>query len=450
MVDKSNHVVWSADLGTLRDPYTIFIPVKAGWDGYSIKIIPSDTVVNIVTNETLPLDAISLYNLNNNKIDTVWITNPNHAIHTPVDNMFAHPANHNKICKFNIRSSKLATIDPFDKVVIVEHISGNTTKIIGARFLSLTKSENSEIDIPFVMKYATGDSYRIRVESGSTLFGKPIRISMSNNFKSDIPKFESMRNNYAAGTINDHGLRTLMTKGIDISKFANNGVVPIIFNTKTQAAHKPPDVTETMDTIPWYTGLKWTVAMQVPNSQVFMYSYTTITGSDSKVTDMIGGWQTFELNFIDDEDRIRNNGNNITFGINRRIIPIRYTITYSGINTVKLIDQAGTVKELGTPNANDRSSKTDGGVIGSMPTIILKVLLKSTTEYHWVPDQVVTLYNGDTPVWTLPYDPTKGVDYRNQMENGRNNAEKWLTIEVPIKPDYSFAISTWHNKFVYH
>ena len=85
-----------------------------------------------------------------------------------------------------------------------------------------------------------------------------------------------------------------------------------------------------------------------------------------------------------------------------------------------------------------------------MPTITLKVLLKVTTEYHWIPYKTVGLYNGDTLVWELPSDPNKGVNYRDQAENGRSNAEKWLTVEVPIKPDYSFAIRTWHNKWAYH
>ena len=38
------------------------------------------------------------------------------------------------------------------------------------------------------MKYTSGDSYRIRIETGSTLFGKAIRITPSNNFKSEITR----------------------------------------------------------------------------------------------------------------------------------------------------------------------------------------------------------------------------------------------------------------------
>ena len=300
------------------------------------------------------------------------------------------------------------------------------------------------------MKYNSGDSYRIRIETGSTLFGKAIRITPSNNFKSEVTRFDTYRNNYSDGAINNRGLRTLMTKGVNIDRFANDGVIPIIFHTKTQANGKPSNMSESMDTIPWYIGLKWFVGLQVPNSQVFTYSCTTITGSNSKETSVEGGWRELNLSFVDDEARISANGSNITVGINREVVPIRYTITYSGINTVKLIDQAGTVKELGTPDASNRSSKTDGGTIGSMPTITLKVLLKQTRMRHWVPDQVVGLYNGNALVWTLPYDPNTGVDYKNQMENGRNNSEKWLTIEVPIKPDYSFAITTWNNKWAFH
>ena len=367
-----------------------------------------------------------------------------------IPDLFNSRANQNTINRFNVRCDKLATLDPFDKVAIVEQISGNTTKIVGVRFLSLNKAENSEFDIPFIMKYNSGDSYRIRIETGSTLFGKAIRITPSNNFKSEVTRFDTYRNNYSDGTINNRGLRTLMTKGVNIDRFANDGVIPIIFHTKTKASGKPSNMSESMDTIPWYIGLKWFVGLQVPNSRVFAYSCTTITGSNSKEISITGGWRELNLSFVDDVDRIIANSNNITVGINREVIPINYTIEYSGVTTVKLIDQAGTVKDLGVTDANDRSSKTVSGTIGSMPTITLKVLLKVTTEYHWIPYKTVGLYNGDTLVWELPSDPNKGVNYRDQAENGRSNAEKWLTVEVPIKPDYSFAIRTWYNKWAYH
>ena len=443
-------IVYSQDLGKLSHPYNIFIKVKPEWNGYSLKIVDTNTLIDVYTNDTLPLSTISLFDHTNNKVNGTWLVDPTHAVVTPIPSLFNNRANQNTINRFNVHCDKLATLDPFDKVAIVEQISGNTTKIVGVRFLSLNKAENSEFDIPFIMKYNSGDSYRIRIETGSTLFGKAIRITPSNNFKSEVTRFDTYRNNYSDGAINSRGLRTLMTNGVSIDRFANDGVIPIIFHTKTQANGKPSNMSESMDTVPWYIGLKWFVGLQIPNSQVFTYSCTTITGSNSKSTSVEGGWRELNLSFVDDVDRITANSNNITVGINREVVPIRYTITYSGINTVKLIDQAGTVKELGTPDANNRSSKTDGGTIGSMPTITLKVLLKQTRMRHWAPDQVVGLYNGDTLVWTLPYDPNTGVDYKNQMENGRNNSEKWLTIEVPIKPDYSFAITTWNNKWAFH